>query len=94
MRLTEPSADLAVALAVASAQRDTPLPPGLVILGELSLTGEIRRVTSEQRRLAEAARLGCRVALVPQVSDSPQTVGNMRVATAHTLGDALALLRD
>lgn len=65
MRMTEPAADLAIALAVASAKADLALPPGLVVLGELGLTGEIRPVTGLDRRLAEAARLGFTTALVP-----------------------------
>ena len=65
MRITEPAADLAVALAVASARRDVALPPDLVVLGEVGLAGEVRRVTGVDRRLAEAARLGFTTALVP-----------------------------
>ncbi|GAA4594174.1 hypothetical protein GCM10023107_29620 [Actinoplanes octamycinicus] len=65
IRLTEPSADLAMALAVASGGLDLAMAPTLVAIGEVGLTGEIRRVSAIGRRLAEAARLGFRVALVP-----------------------------
>src|SRR6478672_5540947 len=65
VRLTEPAADLAVALAVASAVQDRPLPQGTVAMGEVGLAGEIRPVTGIPRRLAEAARLGFRTAIVP-----------------------------
>ena len=65
VKLTEPAADLAVALALASAASDTPLPKNLVAVGEVGLAGEVRRVTGVQRRLAEAARLGFTHALVP-----------------------------
>jgi DNA repair protein RadA/Sms len=92
IRLTEPSADLAVALAVASAQSDRPLPPGLVVLGELGLTGEVRRIVGQQRRLAEAARLGFRAALVPESSDPPAEVGGLQVRRVANLTDALAIL--
>ena len=54
VKLSEPSADLAVALALASAASDTPLPKNLVAIGEVGLAGEVRRVTGVQRRLAEA----------------------------------------
>lgn len=70
-RVTEPSADLAVALAVASAATDTPLPADLVVFGEVGLTGELRRVTGLGQRLAEAARLGFHRALVPPESGDP-----------------------
>jgi DNA repair protein RadA/Sms len=65
IRLTEPSADLAMALAVASGGLDLAMAPHLVAIGEVGLTGEIRRVGAVGRRLAEAARLGFREALVP-----------------------------
>ena len=95
MRLTEPAADLAVAMAVASAKLDRPLPPGLVVLGELGLTGEVRRITGVSRRLAEAGRLGFRAALVPvgAVPDGGE-VGGLRVIEVGDLGDALGLLDD
>jgi DNA repair protein RadA/Sms len=65
VRLTEPSVDLAVALAVASATSDLSVPPYLVAIGEVGLAGEIRRVPGIQRRLAEAERMGFRSAIVP-----------------------------
>jgi DNA repair protein RadA/Sms len=65
MRVVEPAADLAVALAVASAAGDLLLPPHTVAIGEVGLAGEVRHVSGLRRRLAEAARLGFRHALVP-----------------------------
>jgi DNA repair protein RadA/Sms len=65
VKLTEPAGDLAVALAVASADKDEPLLPGLVAVGEVGLAGEVRRVEAVGRRLMEAARLGFTHALVP-----------------------------
>jgi len=62
----EPAADLAIAMAVASATKDTPLPNDAVAIGELGLAGELRNVPAVQRRLAEAARLGLGLAFVPQ----------------------------
>jgi DNA repair protein RadA/Sms len=60
IRVVEPTADLAVALAVGSAAHELALAPNLVALGEVGLTGEVRRVGAVPRRLAEAARLGFR----------------------------------
>src|SRR5690606_24740019 len=65
MRVVEPAADLALALAVASAANDLPLAAEMVVIGEVGLTGEVRRVGAVPRRLAEAARLGFRLAFVP-----------------------------
>ncbi len=93
MRMTEPAADLAIALAVASAKADKPLPAGLVVVGELGLTGEIRRVTGLDRRVTEAARLGMRTALVPAGSGvRAGRDGSIRVVEVAHLGEALDLL--
>ena len=64
-RLTEPSVDLAVGLAVASSIADVSMPSDLVAIGEVGLAGEIRQVTGIQRRIAEAERLGFRRAIIP-----------------------------
>lgn len=65
MRLTDPSSDLAVAIALTSAYADLPLPATAVILGEVGLAGDLRQVSGLERRLTEAARLGFTTALVP-----------------------------
>ena len=73
IRLADPAVDLAVMLAVASAAGDRALPSDLVVLGEVGLAGELRPVKDVRRRLAEAARLGFRRALVPAGSlDQPR----------------------
>ncbi|NYD43526.1 DNA repair protein RadA [Nocardioides panaciterrulae] len=64
-RLTEPASDLALAVAVAGAAFGRPTPHGVVAMGEIGLAGELRRVRDLPQRIAEAARLGFRVALVP-----------------------------
>jgi DNA repair protein RadA/Sms len=65
VKVSEPASDLAIALAMASSVSDRALPPGTVAMGEVGLAGEIRAVTGLPRRLAEAARLGFRQAVVP-----------------------------
>jgi DNA repair protein RadA/Sms len=90
VKLTEPAADLAVALALASAASDTPLPKNLVAVGEVGLAGEVRRVTGVQRRLAEAARLGFTHALVPP--DPGRTPSGMKVTEVTDIGEALRVL--
>ncbi|MBB5939438.1 DNA repair protein RadA [Streptomyces zagrosensis] len=90
VKLTEPAADLAIALALASAATDTPLPMNLVAIGEVGLAGEVRRVTGVQRRLSEAARLGFTHALVP--SDPGKIPPGMRVLEVADIGEALRAL--
>jgi DNA repair protein RadA/Sms len=91
VRLAEPATDLAVALAVASAATDVPLPLGLVVIGEVGLAGEIRRVSGVQQRLAEAARLGFTRALVP--TDSGDPPADFLCLEVQHLGGALEALR-
>ncbi|SNS36594.1 DNA repair protein RadA [Actinomadura mexicana] len=68
VRLTETSVDLALALAVAGSTVEQALSTSLIALGEVGLAGEVRVVPGVQRRLAEAARLGFRHAVVPRGS--------------------------
>jgi DNA repair protein RadA/Sms len=71
IRLSEPGADLAIALAIASAVRDVPLPATLAAVGEISLAGEIRPVAGARQRIAEAKRLGYTTVLDGTGSDGP-----------------------
>jgi DNA repair protein RadA/Sms len=64
-RIDEPAADAGVVAALASAARDKPVPDDLVVIGEVGLGGELRTVSRIEQRLAEAARLGFRRAVVP-----------------------------
>ena len=100
-RLTEPASDLALAVAIASATFVSPPPAGVVAMGEIGLAGELRRVRDMPQRLAEAARLGFSVAIVPsehtipggpRPASSGRIVDGMRVVEAPDVHSALALL--
>ena len=92
VRLVEPAADLAIALAVAGAALDRPLPGDLIAVGEVSLSGEVRPVGGLAARLQEAARLGFRRALVP--AGASVSVDGMRVIDVADLRAALLVLND
>lgn len=99
-RLAEPASDLAVAVALASASLGTAPPRGVVAMGEIGLAGELRRVRDLPQRLAEAARQGFSVAVVPSDADrrgarSPEswTVDGLRVLDVGDVSSALRLLR-
>jgi DNA repair protein RadA/Sms len=66
VRLAEPAADLALALAIVGATRNQAVAPGVVAIGEVGLAGELRRVSAVRVRIAEAARLGFTTAIVPR----------------------------
>lgn len=87
MRLTDPSSDLAIAAAMASAVVGRPLSPTLVVFGEVGLAGDLRRVTGMDRRLAEAARLGFSVAVVPAGCGKPPA--GLRTIESATVNEAL-----
>jgi DNA repair protein RadA/Sms len=91
MRVVEPAADLALALAITSARRDVALPSDVVVLGELGLAGEVRRVAGIERRLAEAARLGFTHALVPP--DNGTAPEGMRISEVHDVGVIVDAIR-
>ncbi|MGC1206827.1 MAG: DNA repair protein RadA [Ornithinimicrobium sp.] len=94
-RLSEPAADLAMALALAGATVDRALPLGTVAFGEVGLAGELRAVTGVPRRLAEAARIGFRRAIVPAGSlDEGAPPAGMKVAQAATLAEATVVAFD
>ena len=90
LRIAEPAADLALALAIASAAKDRLLPSVVVALAEVGLSGEIGRVGGTARRLAEAARQGYRTALVPP--DAGAAPPGMRLVEVPDLGTAFARL--
>jgi DNA repair protein RadA/Sms len=88
IRMEEPAADLAVALAIASAERRLPLQSSSAVFGEISLTGEIRSSSQPERRVAEAARTGFVTVLVPgrdkrrALAGEPSAVGVADVGAA------------
>ena len=87
--MQEAGSDVAVTVAVASALSGTPVPEGLVAVGEVGLGGELRQAPQITRRLGEAARLGFRVAIVP--ASTPDVPG-IRLVRAEHIGDVLTTL--
>ena len=91
LKIGEPAADLAVAIAIASSMRDLPVAPDLAIIGEVGLSGELRAVSQLGARLNEAAKLGFRRCLVPKGLKSRvvnQPAG-LDVVGARSLGEAI-----
>jgi len=66
VKLDEPAIDLAVAVSIASSFRDQPTKPDDIFIGEVGLTGEIRRVSRIEQRVQEAAKLGFKRAICPE----------------------------
>lgn len=101
-KLMDPASDLAIAVAIASAACGRPSPRGVVAMGEIGLAGELRRVRGLEARLAEAARLGFEVAVVPPaertqpggwIRPTERIVDGMKVYEVHDLATSIAILR-
>lgn len=92
MKIGEPAADLGIALAIASSHRDARVAQGLVALGEVGLSGELRAVPQLERRLSEAARLGFKRCLIPETSSKFSfDMKSIELLKAGTVAEALRL---
>ncbi|MEO6605724.1 MAG: magnesium chelatase domain-containing protein, partial [Aeromicrobium sp.] len=92
-RLTDPSVDLAVAIATASAHSGKAAPADLVAFGEVGLAGEVRKVSNLKVRLREAERIGFKRAVVPAGSEGIDDFqGSMTVTAVQTIAEAVSCL--
>jgi DNA repair protein RadA/Sms len=89
IRVSEPAADLGLALSIVSNKTNSPLPDGLVVIGELGLAGEVRRVGQLERRLQEAARHGLTRALIPAGTKAGRPSG-LHIVEVRTLAEAVS----
>src|SRR5436309_7849583 len=85
VRIDEPGADLAIALAIVSAAKGSPLKPSLAAFGEIGLTGRLRPAAQAERRLEECAKLGRVPAVAPAGTKAP---GQLRMLQAESLREA------
>jgi len=94
LKVVEPSVDLAVAMAVVSSYRETPVDARTIVMGELGLSGEARAVSRASERTAEAARLGFKEAVLPHgnAKDAVVSAGSIRSTPVKTLAEAVDLL--
>ncbi len=99
LKIKEPAADLAAALAIVSSVKDLPLDPETIAIGEVGLSGELRSVPFLDRRVSEAARIGFKHAIVPRFGTknlvAPRgldliTATNLREAVRLAWGNAKA----
>jgi DNA repair protein RadA/Sms len=100
VRISEPAADLAVMLAIASSLRGKALPQGFLAFGEVGLAGEVRPAPRGQERLKEAAKLGFAVAVVPKAnlpkkSDAglARALEGLKIYPVERIEDALEVVR-
>jgi DNA repair protein RadA/Sms len=94
IRVDEPAVDLAIALSVASSFRDRSAPHDAVVFGEIGLTGEVRGVGRSAARIAEAAAMGFKRAIVPAALASERTraADGIELVGVRTLAEAMDAL--
>ena len=95
MRLDEPAADLAVAMALVSGLRDIPIDEKIIAFGEVGLSGELRSVPRAQARINEAARLGFTKCILPKASIKQITScpASLELIGVRSLGQAISVIR-
>jgi DNA repair protein RadA/Sms len=89
VRIEEPAADLAVALALVSSLRDIPLAASLAAFGEIGLAGEVRAVDMARQRLTEAAKFGFKTCLLPHACQSDAEVRGIEAVGVSRVCDAV-----
>jgi DNA repair protein RadA/Sms len=93
MHISEPAADLATAIAIASSLADKPVPADVALIGEVGLTGELRAVAQIPARLHEAAKLGFKRVVIPkQVRGEPPAPKGLEIIAARSVREVSALL--
>ncbi|WNM27122.1 DNA repair protein RadA [Demequina capsici] len=88
-RVTEPAADVALALALASARLDRPVRQHMAAVGEVALSGAVRPVSALSQRIAEAGRLGFKDIVVPASATHVSAPAGVRLHPVSTLAEAV-----
>ena len=94
MKMTEPSVDLAICMAIASSFRDFVIPDSTMVFGEVGLAGEIRAVSMADRRVQEAKKLGFETVILPEVCrSSVRNPGGIKLIFVSQIREALGAFR-
>jgi DNA repair protein RadA/Sms len=94
VRISEPAADLAIALAVLSSLKNRALPAGLAVFGEIGLAGEIRPAPRGQERIKEAAKLGFATVMLPRANAPKQAPEGVRLIAVSRIEEAIQAVRE
>ena len=94
VRISEPAADLAVALAVVSSLADRPIPGKVAVFGEVGLAGEVRPAARGQDRLREAAKLGFTRAIIPRANAPKTPIAGLETLAVERVEQAVQALRN
>ena len=89
VKITETASDLALLAAIYSSFTNKPIARGVILFGEVGLSGEIRPSPRGQERLREAAKLGFSRAIIPRANAPKQPIEGLDVVAVDRLSDAL-----
>ncbi len=93
IRILEPAIDLGIALAVVSSFKNRVIDSGLIAMGEVGLSGEVRGISMIQARVQEAKKLGFTTCMVPSVcAQSLKEITGIRVIGVKNIAEAVAVL--
>ena len=94
MKISEPAADLGIIATVASSYKNVPIPQSTVVMGEVGLTGEVRRINLIEKRLKEAEKLGFKTCIIPE-NNKKVLKDNYKldIIGVKSIGDMLRILK-
>lgn len=93
MRISEPAIDLGIVMAVVSSFKNRPIQEGVLIFGEVGLSGEVRAVSMAANRVAEAKKLGFTTCILPKVClEAAKDIKGIRLIGVQSVQDAVALI--
>lgn len=93
MKMNEPALDLAIVMALISSYKDRPVDPGMLIFGEVGLSGEVRAVSQAGQRVSEASKLGFTACVMPRVcADKLKPVKGIKIIGVSNVGEAIGIL--
>ena len=93
MRMSEPALDLAIVMALMSSYKDRPVDPGMLIFGEVGISGEVRGISQAAQRVAEAAKLGFTTCVLPKVNmEKIKPIDGIRMIGVSNVREAIGLL--
>ncbi len=93
-KIDETSADLAIALSIASSLADFEIPSDLLVIGEVGLSGEIRAVSFLEKRIAEAKKLGFKQVMIPGRNKLTTTVEGIELIKVKSISQAIHMVRN
>ena len=93
IKMNEPAIDLGIVMAIVSSYKNRPISEGVIVFGEVGLSGEVRAVSMQEQRVAEAKKLGFKICVMPEVSkDMVKNIQGIKVVGVKNINEAIQLI--